>query len=115
MTTSATQTQAAACCDGPHDARWGRPPARRAAAAALVVAGAVFAVAAVVLAVVVTVVVRGPWPLDDPAPADQRDGLLLSGPTLPREVADGVFGARPVVLLFERDVPWGPAFAVAAP
>ena len=97
------------CCDDPEDAEWGRlpgaaPPLRWWWPAV------VFAAAVVVLAFVVTLVVRGPGPLDDPDAADQRDGLLLSGPTLPREVAGVSFGGRPVVLLFERTEPAGPAF-----
>lgn len=70
----------------------------------------VFTAAVAVLAVVVTLVVRGPGPLDDPRVADQRDGLLLSGPTLPAELAGVRFGGCAVVLLFERDTPQGPAF-----
>lgn len=97
------------CCDDPEDAAWGRlpgaePPLRWWWPAV------VFASAVVVLAFVVTLVVRGPGPLDDPAAADQRDGLLLSGPTLPPELAGVSFGGRPVVLLFERSEPDGPAF-----
>ena len=109
MTTSTGRAEAASCCDDADDLRWGRrpgalPPLR------WWWPGLVLAVAVAVLAVVVTVVVRGPGPLDDPSAADQRDGLLLAGPTLPREVAGVVFGARPVVLLFERQEPRGPAF-----
>lgn len=93
----------------PVDASWGRlagaePPLR------WWLPAAVFAVAAVVLSLVVVLVVRDPGPLDDPAPADQRDGLLLSGPRLPPEVAGVGFGGRTVVVLFERTPPAGPAF-----
>lgn len=55
-------------------------------------------------------VVRPPGPLDDPDAADQRDGLLLDGPVLPAEAGGVVFGGRPVVVLFDRDEPSGPAF-----
>ena len=109
MTTATGRADSASCCDDVEDAQWGRrrgalPPLRWWWPAL------VFAVASAVLAAVVTVVVVGPGPLDDPSVADQRDGLLLSGPTLPREVAGVVFGARPVVLLLERTPPSGPAF-----
>lgn len=100
--------RASSCCD-PEDAEWGRlpgaePPLRWWWPAV------VFAAAVVVLAFVVTLVVRGPGPLDDPDAADQRDGLLLSGPTLPPEIAGVSFGGRPVVLLFERNDPDGSTF-----
>ena len=109
MSTATRRAQTASCCDDAEDADWGR----RAGAAPPLDwrwPALVFAVAAVVLAVVVTLVVRGPGPLDDPDAADQRDGLLLSGPTLPPEVAGVQFGGRPVVLLFERSAPAGPEF-----
>jgi hypothetical protein len=109
MSTATDRAHASSCCDDPDDADWGRLPGA-APPLAWWWPGLVFTVAAVVLAVVVTLVVRGPGLLDDPAPADQRDGLLLDGPALPREVAGVVFGARPVVLLFDRAVPQGPAF-----
>ena len=64
-----------------------------------------FTVLAVVLTVVVVVLVRPPGPLDQPDPAYQRDGLLLGGPVVPPEVAGVEFGERPVVLLFERELP----------
>ncbi|MGI8535796.1 MAG: hypothetical protein ACR2K2_04700 [Mycobacteriales bacterium] len=64
-----------------------------------------FAVLAVVLSAVVVVLVRPPGPLDQPDPAYQRDGLLLDGPVVPQEVAGVEFGAQPVVLLFDRDLP----------
>lgn len=64
-----------------------------------------FAALAAVLTVVVVVLVRPPGPLDQPDPAYQRDGLLLDGPVMPEQVAGVRFGGRPVVLLFERDLP----------
>ncbi len=64
-----------------------------------------FAVLAAVLTFVVVALVRPPGPLDDPDPAYQRDGLLLSGPVVPEQVAGVRFGGRPVVLLFVREPP----------
>lgn len=109
MTTAAGRAETASCCDDVEDARWGRrpgalPPLRWWWPAL------VFVVAAAALALVVTLVVRGPGPRDDPSAADQRDGLLLDGPTLPRELAGVGFGDRTVVLLFEREVPEGTGF-----
>lgn len=97
------------CCCDPVDVALGRlagarPPLR------WWLPSAVFAVAALVLTLVVVLVVRPPGPLDDPDPADQRDGLLLDGPRLPPEVAGVAFGGRTVVVLFERTAPVGPAY-----
>ncbi len=109
MTTTVARADRASCCDDPQDAHWGRlpgaePPLR------WWMPAAVAAVVALIMALVVVLVVRPPGPLDDPDPADQRDGLLLDGPVLP-PAADGVqFGGRPVVVLFERGEPAGPAF-----
>ena len=108
MASPIVQGRAPSCSDA-EDAEWGRlpgavPPLRWWWPAM------VFAAAVVVLALVVTLVVRGPGPLDDPDAADQRDGLLLSGPTLPPEIAGVSFGGRPLVLLFERTEPGGPTF-----
>lgn len=64
-----------------------------------------FAVLATVLTGVVVALVRPPGPLDQPDPAYQRDGLLLAGPVVDREVVGVRFGGRPVVLLFEREAP----------
>lgn len=64
-----------------------------------------FASLAVVLTVVVVWVVRPPGPLDQADPAYQRDGLLLDGAVVPREVAGVDFGGRPVVLVFDRSLP----------
>ncbi len=109
MTTAVARAERASCCDDAQDAAWGRlpgaePPLRWWVPVAVALVGAV------VLALVVVLVVRPPGPRDDPAAADQRDGLLLEGPRLP-PAADGVeFGGRPVVVLFERNEPSGPAF-----
>ncbi len=109
MTTAVVRAERGSCCDDPHDAAWGRlpgaaPPLRWWVPAAVALVGAL------VLTLVVVLVVRPPGPRDDPAAADQRDGLLLDGPQLPA-AADGVqFGGRPVVVLFERSQPSGPAF-----
>ena len=109
MTTATARSDASSCCDDPEDIDWGRrggalPPL------AWWWPALVFGIAAIGLGVVVTLAVRAPGPLDDPRAADQRDGLLLPGPTLPAEVAGVEFGGQPVVLLFERREPRGPAF-----
>lgn len=107
---SATQrAQAADCCCDPADALVGRLPGARPPLRWWLPL-AVFAAAAAVLSLVVVLVVRPPGPLDNPDPARQRNGLLLDGPVLPREV-DGVsFGGRTVLVLFERTEPGGPAY-----
>ena len=64
-----------------------------------------FGALAAVLTVVVGLLVRPPGPLDQPDPAYQRDGLLLSGPVVPEQVAGVEFGQRPRVLLFVRTAP----------
>lgn len=109
-TLTATQSaETARCCCDPVDVVLGRlpgasPPLR------WWLPVAVFAVVAVVLTLVMVLVVRPPGPLDDPDPADQRDGLLLAGPRLAPEV-DGVsLGGRTVLVLFERTPPTGPAY-----
>lgn len=71
----------------------------------------------VCLALVVAVLLgsRGPGPLDQVDPANQRNGLLLAGPTLeptPQPPLPGLVpgqgsDARPTVLLFVRDAPRG--------
>lgn len=109
MTTAVERAERASCCDEPQDAEWGRlpgaePPLR------WWVPAAVASLAALVLTLVVVLVVRPPGPLDDPDPADQRNGLLLDGPVLPPGAAGVEFGGRPVVILFERDEPSGKAF-----
>lgn len=110
MATATQRAETATCCrEDPSDAAWGRlpgaPPPLR-----WWLPGLVFAVAAVVLTLVIALVVRGPGPRDDPDPAGQRDGLLLHGPRLPPEVGGVRFGARSVVVLFERRAPGGPQF-----
>jgi hypothetical protein len=86
------------------DEDWGRIPGLRPPLPAWAPL-AWFAALAAVLTVVVVVLVRPPGPLDQPDPAYQRDGLLLGGPVVPPEVEGVEFGGRPVVLLFERDLP----------
>ncbi len=80
---------------------WGRrpglmPPLRPAAPLVW------FLALATALSAVVVVLVRPPGPLDQPDPAYQRDGLLLSGPQVARQVGGVPFGGRPVVVLFDR-------------
>ena len=109
MTSAVVRADWASCCDDPQDAVWGRlpgaePPLR------WWVPAAVAAVVALVLALVVVLLVRPPGPLDDPDPADQRNGLLLDGPVLPPGSFGVEFGGRPVVVLFEREAPTGEAF-----
>ncbi len=63
------------------------------------------AVAVVLLVTTVLSVVHRPGPLDEATLADQRNGLLRGGPTVPASVAGVAFGGRPVVLLFVRRLP----------
>jgi len=86
------------------DDAWGRVPGLRPPLPAWAPL-AWFAVLALALTVVVVVLVRPPGPLDQSDPADQRNGLLLDGPVVPPEVAGVAFGGRPVVLLFDRELP----------
>lgn len=109
MPTVVDRAARASCCADSQDAAWGRlpgaaPPLRwwTPAAVALVVA--------VVLSLVVVLLVRPPGPRDDPDPAEQRNGLLLAGPVLPARAGGVEFGGRPVVVLFARRPPSGPAF-----
>lgn len=109
MTTAVARADRASCCDDPQDADWGRlpgaePPLR------WWIPAAVAAAVALVLTLVVVLVVRPPGPLDDPDPADQRDGLLLDGPVLPADAGGAEFGGRTVVVLFDRDEPAGQAY-----
>lgn len=64
-----------------------------------------FIALAVTLTFVVVALVQRTGSLDDPEPAYQRDGLLLSGAVLPERVVGVEFGGRPVVLLFLREPP----------
>ncbi len=89
------------------DGAWGRAPGRRPPLRGWAPL-AWFAALAAVLTFVVVALVRPPGPLDDPDPAHQRDGLLLSGPVVDDEVVGIDVGGRPVVLLFVRTPP-GPA------
>jgi hypothetical protein len=83
---------------------WGRVPGRRPPLPAWAPL-AWFAALAVVLTFVVVALVRPPGPLDDPDPAYQRDGLLLSGPVVPKQELGIEFGRGAVVLLFVRELP----------
>lgn len=109
MTTAVARADGGSCCDDPQDADWGRLPG---AAPPLPwwIPAAVAAAVALVLTLVVVLLVRPPGPLDDPDPADQRDGLLMNGPVLPPGAGGAEFRGRTVVVLFERDEPTGPAF-----
>jgi hypothetical protein len=64
-----------------------------------------FALLAAVLSAVVLVLAPPPGHLDDPDPAQQRDGLLRSGPVVAAELLGVRFGSRPVLLLFDRNAP----------
>lgn len=64
---------------------------------------------------------RGPGPLDQPDAAQQRDGLVLDGPTVDPEVAGVHLRDVPNVLLFVREPPeaelldsWRPSLPAAA-
>jgi hypothetical protein len=94
----------------PVDDDWGRVPGLRPPLPAWA-PPAWFVVLASVLTVVVVVLVRPPGPLDQPDVAYQRDGLLLEGAVVPGELAGVEFGDRPVVLLFERELPDASALA----
>ena len=109
MTTAEARADRASCCDDPQDAAWGRLPGAEPPLRWWLPAAAAAAVA-LVLTLVVVLVVRPPGPLDDPDPADQRNGLLLGGPVLPPDAGALDLGGRTVVILFERDQPAGPAF-----
>ena len=107
--TAAVRTDCAACCCDEQDIAWGRlpgasPPLRTWIPAAVCI------VAALVLSVVVILLVRPPRARDDPDPADQRDGLVVDGPVVPVMAAGTSFGGHPIVVLFERSMPTGPAF-----
>ena len=109
MSTATGRADAGSCCDDSTDARWGRLPGAEPPLRWWLPAAA-FILASAVLTIVVVLLVRGPGPLDDPKPADQRDGLLLSGPMLPAQVSGVNFGGHPVVVLFERRPPSGTKF-----
>lgn len=83
---------------------WGRVPGRRPPLPSWA-PPAWFVALATVLTFVVVALVRPPGALDDPDPAYQRDGLLLSGPVVEADVLGVAFGGRPVVVLFLRTTP----------
>lgn len=88
------------------DARWGRIPGSRPPLP--VWSPAVFSgLLGLILTLVVVLVVRPAGPMDQASLADQRNGLLLNGPTVASEVEGVAFGGEPVVLLFLRDTPDG--------
>lgn len=68
-----------------------------------VVAGG--AAVCVLLAVAVLLGSRGPGPLDQPDRAEQRNGLVLDGPTVEPSVAGVALQSLPNVLLFVRSRP----------
>ena len=109
MPTAVARADQASCCDDPEDVDWGRLPG---AAPPLRwwIPAAVGAVVALILTLVVVLVVRAPGSLDDPDPADQRNGLLLDGRVLPSGTDGAMFRGRTSVVLFERDEPSGPEF-----
>ena len=109
MASATARAHQGSCCDDPQDADWGRLPGAEPPLRGWVPA-AVAGVAALVLTLVVVLVVRPPGPLDDPTAGDQRDGLLQDGPVLPEQAGGIEFGGRPVVVLFDRTQPGGPAF-----
>ena len=107
--TASARADRASCCDDPADTDWGRLPGAEPPLPTWVPA-AVAAAVGLVLSLVVVLVVRPPGPLDDPDPADQRNGLLLDGPVLPPAAGGADFGGHPSVVLFERHEPSGAAF-----
>lgn len=109
MSTTTDRADAEDCCSDATDRRCGRivgaePPLRWWLPAAVGSAGLL------ILIFIIAILVPGPGPLDDPDPADQRNGLVLDGPRLPSEIAGVEFGGSPVVILFERSAPTGSDF-----
>ena len=90
--------------DDPDDVGWGRvcgcpPPIGARTPLWFAVIGGVLLIAVVLL------LIRLPGPLDERTLADQRNGLVASGPLVPPVVAGVAFGGNAVVLLFQRQVP----------
>ena len=99
----------AACCCDQQDAVWGRlpgavPPLRT------WIPAVVATLVAVALTLVVFLLVRSPGPLDNPDPAEQRNGLVINGRVVPGDVGGVRFGGHAIVVLFERHTPAGPDF-----
>ncbi len=97
------------------DLAWGRVTGARPPLAAWVpIAG--WLAMAVALTLVVALVVRGPGPLDDPDPADQRTGFLSSlhsaTRVAPATLPGSPVGRSPIVVIFDRRPP--PAKRLAA-
>ena len=69
-----------------------------------------FAALGAALVMVVLQLVPSPGPLDDPDPAEQRDGIVRNGPELPPTLGGLRFGGQVMVLLFDRTLPSGPDF-----
>ena len=59
---------------------------------------------------VVLRVVPSPGPMDDPDPAQQRDGIVRDGAQLPATLGGLHLGGQLTVLLFDRTAPSGPRF-----
>lgn len=90
------------------DRSWGRMPGARPPLRPWI-ALAWWVATAIALSVVVALVVRGPGPLDDPDPSDQRTGLLVSAgsvTTVPSLALPGdPIRRRAVLVVFDRRVP----------
>ena len=110
MSTAVERAKTAECCDDEADMTWGRLPGAEPPLAWWLPMAA-FGVAAVLITLVILLVVRAPGPLDDPNPANQRSGLLITGPRLSTDVRDARLGNGPIVVLFERDTPSGRSYA----
>lgn len=90
------------------DRSWGRMPGARPPLRPWIPL-AWWVATAIALAVLVALVVRGPGPLDDPDPSDQRTGLLVSAPSATRvsrlALPGDPIGRRAVLVVFDRRVP----------
>ena len=86
------------------DRVWGRTPGSRPPLAWWLPL-ALWVASAAVLTLVVTAVIEAPAARDDPDPAEQRAGFLISGPEIDSLGLGLPLGERPVVLVFDRAVP----------